>query len=358
MPKLPIVKPTETEKLIWSRNTRNTRNTPKKTGGLVRNKAFVFADVLRWSDWYREPDKMNPEDWERKLLAGCRGEWFTHVVEGRTRVLDVGCGFGFPSFYLARYGHEVTGVDPSPSEIATAKALFKIINPPGKVSFQVIGESRLPFADNSFDAATLGHSLECMAEPETLLSELNRVLKPGSPIAIEEEDRSTEPRNHPVWEKTYLAFFDEEVWLWYETRIRDPYTDRRYMIKVNASGEVARSIEKLAEQVIDREKDLPTVDLVDTGIHLNEILTHITEARYSEARGYDRQTLAELLAKSGFTEIRSLILPNGTEFAQSLAKQSLLENMPDDVRGVLRALVKTIPASKLPASTTVSCRTP
>ncbi|MBN2379382.1 class I SAM-dependent methyltransferase [candidate division WOR-3 bacterium] len=184
MTEIPIIKPTETESHIWK-----TFN-PVKTGGLVRNEAFVFMDVLDWPEWYSEPVKLNPDDWERKLLAGCRSEWFAHVVEGRNCILDVGCGFGFPSFYLARYGHEVSGVDPSPSEIATAKAIARKLGNPANVSFQVVEQSNLPFADDSFDAATLGHSLECIGDPEALLRELKRVLEPGSPVAIVEEDRS------------------------------------------------------------------------------------------------------------------------------------------------------------------------
>ncbi|MBD3285464.1 methyltransferase domain-containing protein [candidate division WOR-3 bacterium] len=352
MSSIPIMKPTETEKLIW------TRNTPKRTGGLVRNEAFVFRHVLQWPEWFREPDKLNPDDWERKLLAGCRGEWFAHIVEGRIRILDVGSGFGFPSFYLARYGHEVVGVDPSTSEIATANKLASNIKPRGKVSFRVIEESSFPFPDNSFDAATLSTSLECVADPEFTLGELKRVLKPGSPLAIEEEDRSVGPDTHPVWEKSSLTFFDDAAWLWYELRIKNPHMDRRYMIQLDASGTLAPSIRELKQIILSKNRGLPTIDIADTGVSLQEILSVAGNAQYSEARGYDPSSLCQLLNDTGFSDIRFYSLPNGREFASSLKSYGLLESMPDDVRGILRALVESAPRHKTPDSTVVSCRTP
>lgn len=347
-----IIKPTEIEKLIWEKLT------PSKTGGLVRNEAFVFADVLEWDEWYREPDKMNPDDWERKLLAGCRGEWFAHVVEGRQRILDVGCGFGFPSFYLARYGHEIVGIDPSPSEIATAKAIAVRMGNPANVSFQVVEQSNLPFPEDSFDAATLSTSLECMGEPETILAELKRVLKTGSPLAIEEEDRSLEPETHPVWEKTAWAFFDDAYWIWYETRICDPYLDRRYMLKIDPQGEVARLLDPFVSTVTERKQGLPVVNFKEAGISWEQALDEVTETRYSEARGYDPGILAGLLERMGFTDIRFFIQPDGAEFARGLQRTGHLDKIPGDVRKILRALVRSMPATQVPVGTMVMCRVP
>ena len=348
-----MVKPTEIEKKIW------TRNTPLlKTGGLVRNSAFVFADVLDWPDWSGEPDKLNPEHWESKLLAGCRGEWFAHMVEGRHKVLDVGCGFGFPSFYLARYGHEVVGVDPSASEIATARKIAKRMENPGNVSFEVIEQNELPFDDDSFDAATLCTSLECMEDPEAILAEVKRVLKPGSPIAIEEEDRPVTHQLHPVWEKTTWAFFDDQIWIWYETRISDPYLDRRYMLRIDPDSEIAFKLKEYEPYLSSKEKGLPVIQFDETGISWDDALAAVVESTFSEAKGYDGPSLKKLLESTGFTNIRFFLQPNGAEFARELEKQGLLEKMPDDVRGVLRALVKSVPVTERAISTMVSCQTP
>jgi SAM-dependent methyltransferase len=354
---IPVVKPTEIEKKIWERTT------PRKTGGLVRNAAFVFKDVLDWPDWYREPSKLDPEDWERKLLAGCRGEWFAHVLEGRNRVLDVGCGFGFPSFYLARYGHQVVGVDPSASEIATARAIAEKLGNPDNVRFEVIEQNNLPFADDSFDAATLCTSLECVGEPHVLLAELKRVLKPGSPVAIEEENRPVThqpvtPNTNPVWEKTRWAFFDEEIWLWYELRITDPYLDRRYMLRIDPESEVATRLKEFELYIESKPKGLPTVSFDEAGISWDDALAAVVEPTFSEAKGYDGPSLKKLLESTGFTNIRFFLQPDGAEFARSLENQGLLALMPDNIRAVLRALVKSVPVTERGISTIVSASTP
>ncbi|MBA7600310.1 Ubiquinone biosynthesis O-methyltransferase [subsurface metagenome] len=380
--KLPVVKSTEIERKIWDRLT------PRKTGGLVRNKVFRFRDCVDWDGWYRKPEKLNPDDWERSIMAGCRGEWFAHVVEGRQKVLDVGCGFGFPSFYLARYGHEVVGVDPSPSEIATARAIAERMENPGtrntrntrtpsghfhyiqdyrpvffghNTRFEVIEENKLPFADNSFDAATLSTSLECMGEPEVLLKELKRVLRPGSPIAIEEEDRPVTPvtpKTHPVWEKSSWAFFTDEIWLWYELRITEPHLDRRYMLRLDMKGKVAHKLQPVMESVLSKKKGMPVMDFEKVDIGLDEALAEIVDGEYSEARGYDPVSLKDLLERMGFTDLRFFAKPDGAEFAKSLEKDGLLEKMPDDVRGILRALVRSVPTIETPVLGMVSCRVP
>lgn len=351
----PVVKPTEIEKRIWERTT------PCKTGGLVRSKALVFADVLEWPDWFREPDKLDPDDWERKLLAGCRGEWFAHVVEGRQKVLDVGCGFGFPSFYLARYGHEVVGVDASPSEIESAREIARRKGNPPNIRFEVVDQTELPFEDNTFDAATLCTSLECMGEPEVLLAELKRVLRPGSPVAIEEEDRPVTPvtpKTHPVWEKSSWAFFTDEIWLWYELRITEPHLDRRYMLRLDMKGKVAHKLQPVMESVLSKKEGMPVTDFEKVNIGLDEALAEIVDGEYSEARGYDPVSLKDLLERMGFTDLRFFAKPDGAEFAKSLEKDGLLEKMPDDVRGILRALVRSVPTTETPVWGMVSCMVP
>lgn len=347
-----VVKPTEIEIKIWEQLAL------KKTGGLVRNEAFVFKDVLDWPEWYRKPSKLDPDDWENKLLAGCRGEWFAHVVEGRKRVLDVGCGFGFPSFYLARYGHEVVGIDPSSSEIATARAIAERLDQPDNIEFKVIEQNTLLFEDDSFDAATLSTSLECMSDPEALLKELKRVLRPGSPIAIEEEDRSLEPNTHPVWEKTYWAFFDNAVWLWYELRVSDPYLDRRYMLRIDVDSEIAAKLRKYQPYTESKSQGLPVIPFDDGYISWDDALAAVVESTWSQARGFDGPSLKALLESAGLVNVRFFVKPDGKRFAQALAQQGLLETVPDDVRGILRALVKAVVLSAQPVSAMVSCKTP
>jgi len=347
----PVVRPTDTELSIWA----HTR--PARAGGLVRTKAHIFKDCVDWEDFYRSPDSLNPDDWESKVLAGFRGEWFAHVLEGCERVLDIGCGFGFPSLYLARRGHEVTGVDPSSSEIRTAREIASRMVPRPRVSFVNVGERELPFPDDSFDGSALSTSLECALEPATMLEEMKRVLRPGSPVAIQEEDRSLQPESHPVWEKLRWAFFDEAVLLWYEVRVQDPYLDRRYMLRMDADGRAVQRMRHLASRVLDRKDGLPVVDFADAGISLESALSDVSDGRWSQAQGFDPRTLRRLLAGAGLGDIRFWLLPDGKRLAHSLERNGLLPAMPADARQVLRSVLESMQTTDLPVSCVVSCRT-
>jgi SAM-dependent methyltransferase len=77
---------------------------------------------------------------------------------GATRVLDLGCGSGWLSVYLARQGFEVVGIDVSAQAINLANtwALQEDL----KIAFTVGDIANLPYADNSFDAVVANSIFE------------------------------------------------------------------------------------------------------------------------------------------------------------------------------------------------------
>lgn len=91
--------------------------------------------------------------------------------------LDIGCGGGLLAEEFARLGCRVTGIDPSVSSLATARAHaqqsgLEIDYQPG------IGE-QLPFADASFDLVYCCDVLEHVSDLNRVIAETARVLKPG-----------------------------------------------------------------------------------------------------------------------------------------------------------------------------------
>ena len=93
------------------------------------------------------------------------------------RVLDVGCGRG--DFLVARRleGWDTFGVEPSPraAEIARRRT-------GGTVVTGSLADGR--FAEASFDLVTLFHVLEHVSDPQGLMREVHRVLKPGGYMLI------------------------------------------------------------------------------------------------------------------------------------------------------------------------------
>jgi 2-polyprenyl-3-methyl-5-hydroxy-6-metoxy-1,4-benzoquinol methylase len=90
---------------------------------------------------------------------------------GQGRLLDVGCGDGALAARLAGQGALVKGVDPSPAAIERARGAH-----PDMEWALPAGDGRLSAPDASFDVVTCVNVLEHVADTQSLLSELRRVL--------------------------------------------------------------------------------------------------------------------------------------------------------------------------------------
>ena len=100
------------------------------------------------------------------------------------RVLDVGCGSGVQSTYLAPYANEVVGVDLSDKLIEIAKERCKEYS---HAQFQVGDACKLPFSDQSFDfIISYGDVVSHIVEGyEQAVSEMARVAKSGARVTFE-----------------------------------------------------------------------------------------------------------------------------------------------------------------------------
>jgi SAM-dependent methyltransferase len=104
------------------------------------------------------------------------------------RVLDVACGDGCYSLWLAERAGQITGIDLSSAYLARAR--HKAVRTPlaGRVSFLRADVGNLPFADGSFDFTWCAQSLFTLLEPRDVLREMIRVTRPDGRIAILEND--------------------------------------------------------------------------------------------------------------------------------------------------------------------------
>jgi demethylmenaquinone methyltransferase/2-methoxy-6-polyprenyl-1,4-benzoquinol methylase len=107
-------------------------------------------------------------------------------------VLDVACGTGDLSLALSEAGEaRVVGLDfcRPMLEIAARKA-----NASARALPLIEGDAlKLPFADATFDAATIAFGLRNLANVESGLRELRRVLKPGGRVVVLEFSRPVVP---------------------------------------------------------------------------------------------------------------------------------------------------------------------
>ena len=93
------------------------------------------------------------------------------------RLLDIGCGGGRFMNRMKRLGWEVEGID------FDAKATGKITARYGMKTYTGdLVASRLPA--EYFDAITLSHTIEHLFDPEKILRECMRILKPGGKLVV------------------------------------------------------------------------------------------------------------------------------------------------------------------------------
>ncbi|XP_020704811.1 probable tocopherol O-methyltransferase, chloroplastic isoform X2 [Dendrobium catenatum] len=101
------------------------------------------------------------------------------------RIVDVGCGIGGSSRYLAKkYGAQVQGITLSPVQAKRAQDLTMAAELADKVSFQVADALDQPFPDGQFNLVWSMESGEHMPDKEKFVRELARVAAPGGIIII------------------------------------------------------------------------------------------------------------------------------------------------------------------------------
>jgi demethylmenaquinone methyltransferase/2-methoxy-6-polyprenyl-1,4-benzoquinol methylase len=104
------------------------------------------------------------------------------LVEG-ARVLDVACGTGDLSLVLAEAGAaRVVGLDFCRPMLEVARRKAEADS--RAIPFVEGDALRLPFADETFDAATIAFGLRNLAGVAEGLRELRRILKPGGRLAV------------------------------------------------------------------------------------------------------------------------------------------------------------------------------
>jgi tocopherol O-methyltransferase len=100
-------------------------------------------------------------------------------------ILDVGCGIGGSSLYLAeKFGAQVTGITLSPVQANRARERAEAAGLTAKTDFQVANALEMPFPDNSFDLVWSLESGEHMPDKDKFLQECYRVLKPGGRLIL------------------------------------------------------------------------------------------------------------------------------------------------------------------------------
>ncbi len=119
-------------------------------------------------------------------------------VSGSEEVLDVGCGIGGPSRFLASaFGCQVTGLDLTAEFVRVAEMLARRTGLASKVTYRQGDALDLPFADASFDLVWSQNAAMNIGDRDRLYAEMRRVLKPTGRLAI--QDVGAGPGGEPYY---------------------------------------------------------------------------------------------------------------------------------------------------------------
>ncbi len=158
-----------------------------------------------------------PGFWDRhimpRLITFCCGQ--PAIAKARSRivprargsVLELGCGGGINLDHYDRSRvAALAGIDPSPQLLDTARGKAKARG--FDADFRAGFAEQLPFADASFDTVLTTFTLCSVRDPQAVLREMRRVLKPDGSILFLEHGAAPDPgparwqqRIEPVWKR-------------------------------------------------------------------------------------------------------------------------------------------------------------
>ena len=158
--------------------------------------------AYHWEQISKHPVKRNSFVLARYLNVVHLLENTLGTLENK-RILDVGCGDGVLTYFLAKKGAITAGIDLSEIAIEFAKSKLKKFN----IDFKVGSAYTLPYNDNSFDAVVSSDVIEHLEDVNSYLLELKRVTKKGGGIIISTPIRYTAI---PLDNEHVVEWFTEE----------------------------------------------------------------------------------------------------------------------------------------------------
>ena len=141
---------------------------------------------------------------EKRFSHPLRLDWLAKYSNPHARVLDYGCGYGRTLAELSEAGFQnLIGVDFSEAMLTRAK-----LEVPGSKLIRSDGKG-LPFANDCLDVVILFAVLTCIPndnEQRRLVSEVQRVLRPGGIIYLSDLLINDDVRNRERYEQFVKAY--------------------------------------------------------------------------------------------------------------------------------------------------------
>lgn len=111
-------------------------------------------------------------------------------------VLDIACGVGYGSNYIADKCKKVIGIDVSKDAVSYAKKNYAD-NLKGNITFMEGNAEKIPLNSESVDAVVSFETIEHLLNPGTFLAECNRVLKNKGHFIVSTPNKKLSDSNNP-----------------------------------------------------------------------------------------------------------------------------------------------------------------
>lgn len=148
----------------------------------------VARNRARWDEWAAEYEETGRRNWAREEPVW--GVWA--VPESQLQmlpsdaagldVIELGCGTGYVSAWLARRGARPVGIDNSQAQLDTAHRLQREFG----LDFPLLhgNAEEVPFPDQSFDLAISEYGASLWCDPFRWIPEAARLLRPGGRLVF------------------------------------------------------------------------------------------------------------------------------------------------------------------------------
>ncbi|SAK76200.1 methyltransferase type 12 [Caballeronia fortuita] len=127
--------------------------------------------------------------------------FYLALAESAAHVVDLGCGTGLFATELAKRGHRVTGIDPSPQMLRVARAREH----GGEVTWIEGDASALPFVGAADLLVMTGHVAQVFLDDASFLATLRaarRAIRPGGAIAFDSRNPAARAWDHWTRERS------------------------------------------------------------------------------------------------------------------------------------------------------------
>lgn len=137
----------------------------------------IYEDNLRfWDTAWRRVSKPHKDLPKLPYIHEITRKFKKYQVK---KILDLGCGSGWLTIFISKYGFDITGIDIAKPAIELGKIWAKEDN--ANVNFLVGDILNLPFKDGTFDAIVCNSVLEHLRldQAEVLIKKVHAILKDG-----------------------------------------------------------------------------------------------------------------------------------------------------------------------------------